>query len=376
MIFKKIFIGTVILLSGSAAFAQRVSVTPEGGGGSRYFVINEASRNTEPLKLVIRKNLVSILNTNTTLSNPKSWNISPDRSVLAAITATGVEEYEYPGKALASVSQQTEGGNDPSLAVYPLNDGKFIMRSNIAHFDLNNSAGQTLSTTSNAFGTKEGEAISDLLMSPTGMLAYLINPKIKKGNSVESRVQRWDLVSGSTSAIFYGNGPIINVKVSKDGALLAIENEVHGHSVITIMDGFGNEIRKHSFKEKLNGFSLSGQGADRYLTVWKGNLIRTFNVLSGKRIVYTSFQGPQVEQASYESHDHNLVGVALTSQGETIHKFKVFVVNMLKRKIATQDYDGSLLWDPSHLPLKINREGMGQYVVTGISTPLKIAAHF
>lgn len=376
MILKKILIGTVILLSGSVAFAQHVSVTPEGGGGSRYFVINEASKNTEPLKLVIRKNLISILNTNTTLSNPKSWNISPDRSVLAAITATGVEEYEYPGKVLASVSQQAQGGNDPSLAVYPLNDGKFIMRSNIAHFDFNNSAGKTLATASNAVGTKEGEAISDVLMSPTGMSAYLINSKIKKGNSVESRIQRWDLVSGNTSAIYYGNGPIADVKLSKDGALLAIESESDGHSVITIIDGFGNEIREHSFKEKLSGYSLSGQGTDRYLTVWKGNLIRTFDVMSGKRIVYTSFQGPQVEQAIYESHDHNLVGVALTNEGKTIHKFEVFVVNMLKRQIATQNYDGSLLWDPEHLPLRITREGMGQYVVTGISTPLKIAASF
>ena len=376
MILKKIFIGTVILLSGSMAFAQHVSVTPEGGGGSRYFVINEASKNTEPLKLVIRKNLISILNTNTTLSNPQSWNISPDRSVLAAITATGVQEYEYPGKALASVSQQAEGGNDPSLAVYPLNDGKFIMRSNIAHFDFNNSAGKTLTTASNAVGTKEGEAISDVLMSPTGMSAFLINPKIKKGNSVESRIQRWNLVSGNTSAIYYGNGPIAAVKVSKDGALLGIETVDDGHSVITIMDGFGNKIRKHNFKEKLTGFSLSGQAAERYLTVWKGNLIRTFDVMSGKRIVYTSFQGPQVEQAEYESHDHNLVGVALTSDGAKVQKFEVFVVNMIKRQIATQNYDGALLWNPEHLALKITREGVGQYVVTGISTPLKIGAHF
>lgn len=375
MIIKKIFTATVILLTASAVYAQHVSLTPEGGGGSRYFVINEASRNTEPLKLVVRKNLVSILNTNTTLSNPKSWNISPDRSILAAITATGVEEYEYPGKALATVALQSTG-NDPSLAVYPLDNGKYIIRSNIAHFDFNDADGNSLSTTSNAAGTKEGESISDVLMSPDGMSVYLINPRINKGNSVESRVQRWNLVSGNTSAIYYGNGSIADVQVSNDGALLAIHSIEHGHSIITVMDGFGNEIMKRSFGEKLGGFTLSGQGMDRYLTVWQGNLIRTFNIMTGKRIVYTSFQGPQVQRAVYESHDHNLVGVALTNDGETINKFEVFVVNMQKRKIATQNYDGSLLWDPAHLPLKIAREGTGRYLVTGISTPLKITAVF
>ncbi len=375
MILKKFFVGAVILLTGSASYAQHISMTPEGGGGSSYFVINQFSKNSEPLKLVIRKNLVSFLNTNKTVSNPQSWNISPDRSVLAALTAVGVEEYEYPGKGLATVSQQLSG-NDPSLAVYPLNDGTFILRSNIAHFELMNADGKTLSTTSNAAGTSGGEAISEFLKDPSGLAVFLINPKINKGNSVQSRIQRWDLVSDNTSAIFYGDGPITEVQTSEDGALLAVHYEHNGHSVIEIRDGFGNEFRKQNFKSKLTGFTLSGSGTDRYLTVWKGNLIRTFDILSGKRIVYTSFQGPQVKEAVYEPQDHNLVGVGLTNDGGSVQKFEVFVVNMQKRKIATKNYDGSLNWDPDHLPLKISREGTNRYVVTGISTPLKIAASF
>ena len=375
MMFKKLFIGAAILLTGSAAFAQHISITPEGGGGSQYFVINESAKNREPLKLVIRKNLISILNTNTTLSNPVSWNFSTDRSVLAAITGIGVEEYEYPGKPLATVSQQLSASNDPSLAVYPLNDGKFIVRSNIAHFEFTGTDGKTLATTSNAAGTKQGESISDVIMSPSGMSAYLVNPRIKNSNGVSSRIQRWDLTSGNTTAIFYGNGPLEGVQVSHDGALLAVHTVEHGHSVITVMDGFGNKIRTLNFKSKLTGFALSGQNTDRYVTVWKGNLIRTFDVMSGKRIVYTSFQGPQVRKAIYESHDRNVVGVALTHSGNTISQFEVFVVNMQKRKIATQDYDGSLQWDPDHLPLKIKREGANRYLVTGISTPLNIAAN-
>lgn len=376
MMLKKIVIGMILLLTGSFARAQNVTVTPEAGGGNGYFLVNQAAGVEKPMKLVVRKTFVSIVNTHTTISAPEAWNLSPDHSVLAAITAAGIRTYEYPGKALASTRQRYQTAGDPSLAIYPLNDGKFIVRSNIAHFDFSGPGGKNISTASNATGSAKGETISEVITNPEGRSAWLINPKFYRGDKVASRIQRWDLVTGDINAIYYGDEALADVQVSEDGALLAAHTIRNGRSRIEILDGFGNKLNTLKFADKLDGYALSGRGTDQYVTVWKGNLVRTFSVLSGKRILYTSFQGPQVQDAVYEAADHNLVGIAFTRSGEDVEGPEVFVVNTQKRKIATERYKGSLRWLPGHMPLKIKRSGAGRYVITGLSIPLKVRAQF
>ncbi len=93
---------------------------------------------------------------------------------------------------------------------------------------------------------------------------------------------------------------------------------------------------------------------------------------SGERVGSTSFRNTSVIFAAYDPVDKIIIG--LTGSGSsTISDIQLHSVNVEARKIAREDYNGSLEIKGQ---IKIVRTGSSSYTLTGLDKKLDLRASF
>lgn len=315
-----------------------------------------------------------IIGTLPLLSNAQELSIStaPGSNVTleASINGSGIQILEMDGTEIFGADYSVSA-NDPSIAVYPLADGSFIVRENIANFLVYDSFGKVQRSISNSTQSEGGEAISELAMDGNGKTVVVYNPKVMT-NGVE----------GSRGKIISGSGPVMDVFYSQDRALSHVEVSANGEFIafvsakegsddeVQLMDRFGNMLVTISFDQSVKGVSFSENGL--YVAIYSGGRAAAYQVRSGERVGSTSFRNTSVVFAGYDPVDKTIIG--LTGSGSsTLTEVQLHAVNVSARKIARENSNESFNIVSQ---VSMERVGSGRYKIKGLDKEITLRASF
>ena len=125
---------------------------------------------------------------------------------------------------------------DPSLGVYPLQNGAVIVRENIANFLFYDTYGRVVRSISNSTQNESGEAISEIAFDAAGKTIVLYNPKIMQDGTI-----------GSRAKLVAKNRNPVDIFSSKDRALRTVQISSNGECIaLASMKGIersSNDIR-------------------------------------------------------------------------------------------------------------------------------------
>lgn len=296
-----------------------------------------------------------------------------DNFLSANLTENSVQIKESNGKVINTGTYNVMA-NDPSFKVYPLQNGAYIVRENIANFVLFDSFGSVIRPISNSTQSKDGEKISELATDPMGKTIVLYNPEVRNGSKKGSRAKVIGLENTERDIFYSDDQQIRAVRVSESGEFISIASGKEGSDdEIAIMDRYGNDIRAISFDQEVRGLNLYGSGST--LTVFSGGRVAVYNVQSGERIGSSSFRGGTLQFANYSGSDQTIVGLMGDINGTTLSNIEVRIINVDARKIVSQEYSGTVQVNDLD-KISLTRTGRYNYTISGMSKDLKLRASF
>ncbi|MCG8372730.1 MAG: hypothetical protein MI700_04325 [Balneolales bacterium] len=275
------------------------------------------------------------------------------------------------GDEILTASYTLPSQTDPSLEVYPMTNGDFVVRENIANFLVYDSFGIAKQSISNSSQSEGGEAISQLAMDSFGKTIVLYNPQVVSGGNTGSRAQRIDRQGNRLNLFFSSDRALRFVKVSGNGEFIAFTSEKPGtDNQVQLMDRFGNILNTISFDQEVAGVSFSENGL--YATVYSVGRAAVFRVRDGERVGSTSFRNTSLKFAGYDPVDKTIL--AVTGSGETsISNVELHAVNVEARKIARQEISATLTAVEEPI---LTRSSSGRYIISGYDNNLTLRASF
>lgn len=378
---KKCFLVFALSFSALQVQAQNIEIRALKGGHSDSYLFREPYlENHSPVLVSLNRHSVDFRNTLLKVDNVKSYGISPDHTMFGIISfkagSLNLFTVEAPGKQLIKIKATGYEQDDSSLRIYALNDGRTIVRNNVAHFDLYNQNGKLLNAISNISGSSGGEAISKLAMSPDGTFILAYNPKIISKNSVQSRIQKINPVNGTIHSFYYNDSmEIKNLRISQDGQFAVATLNRGGRSEVIMFDRFGNEIRKFTFHYVPDAVVLAKD--DKYVTITHKNQLSVYNILNGHR-AGGAYLRSYLFYGTYIPQDRMVLGFAgdYHSESGSINKIKIYGVDLRTRKLGNGEFSGTLKWDKENFNLKVSRLRRHHYEVKGLSSPLILTPNF
>lgn len=330
-------------------------------------------------EITIRSHSILFRRSGTTIKDFAAWGISPDNSIVGILkdTPEGGEMalLNSRGDTLYSYSTATISSDDPSLAVYPSNNGTVMLRDNITNFTFYDKFGEIYANTSSGSQSEEGEAISEVAMNPTWETLITYSPKIKRGNNFGSKAQV-KLSDRKFKDIFTSTDRFIkDFTVSEDGHMVMTITARQGTAdQVLIMDKYGNRINEISADENIVGASLSAD--NEYITLYSRGRVMVYSVMDGNSLGATSFNA-NIFMADYFPEDDLIL--ALTgdySEGAgVLNNVEFRAVNLEQRSITSEELDGSLGFTEKIEPA-LKRLSSGEYQLVGSSKRIKIGANF
>ena len=289
-------------------------------------------------------------------------------------TAESAVVLDTDGTEITEGRYSTTDPDDSSLKVYPLQDGSFVVRENIANFILYDSFGRAIKPISNSTQSREGESVSELAMDPNGKTIVVYNPKFIRNGEEGSRLRVIDVNNIPRDAFYSSDRVIRAVRVSDSGEYIAIATGRPGSDdEVLVMDKFGNQIQKVSFNQEVKGLNIYGSGS--YLTVYSSGRVAVYNVLNGERVGSSSFRSSLLF-ANYSSTDKSIIALTGDIDQQKTTGLEVHVVNITARKIARSSYTEDNLTLPAKEQIRVNRNGPFRYTLTGLSRDLNVRASF
>ena len=283
-------------------------------------------------------------------------------------------EIKEPNGKIINKGAYKSMGADPSFKIYPLQNGAYIVRENIANFVMYDSFGSVIRPISNSSNSADGEKISELASDPMGKTIVIYNPQVRNGDKRGSRAKIVGLENSDMHVFYREDQEIRAVRVSESGEFIAVASGKEGSDdEITIMDRYGNEIRKIPFDREVKGLNLYGSGST--LTVFSEGRVAVFNVLTGERIGSSSFRGGTLQFANYSASDQTIVGLTGDLNGTTLSNIEVRIINVAARKIASQKYSGTV--QIAELEnISMTKNSRFNYTITGMSRDMNLKASF
>lgn len=299
---------------------------------------------------------------------------SSDSPYLKGSISSNAIQIMEPNGSVINSGKYNSVIDDPSFKIYPLQNGAYIVRENIANFVLFDSFGSVIRPISNSSNSEDGEKISELATDPMGKTIVLYNPQVRNGDKRGSRAKVIELENSERDIFYSADQEIRAVRVSESGEFIAIAYGKEGSDdEITVMDRYGNEIRKIVFDRKVKGLNLYGSGST--LTVFSEGRVAVYNVLSGERIGSSSFRNGTLQFANYSASDQTIVGLTGDLNGTTLSDIEVRIINVAARKIASQKYSGTVqITEPDNISMIKNSRF--NYTITGINKNLNLKVSF
>ena len=365
----------VLILLPALALGQSISVSASS---------NTANNNTSTFMLAdgevtIGTSEIQFDQSGTVVNGYEDLAIAPDLTVVGVLQrgpeGGKVSLFNSAGVNLNSHGVASLSANDPSLAVYALNNGEAFTQSNINRFTFYNTFGEISTSISSSSQSKEGEAISEVAISENGATIVIYNPKIKRSGNLGSKAQI-KLPGGAFENIFFSQDRFIkNIKVSKDGSILGIitSNQGQGDELI-IMDKLGNEINRIKAQEPLKGFTFSENA--RNVTIYSQGRVMVYPTTGGSRLGSTSLRN-QVFLAQYFPEDNLILILTgrFSESSEVLRDVEIRGIDLKQRKIASETYSEALGLHNALTP-SFEQVSDRQYQLKGASRLLMISTDF
>lgn len=334
---------------------------------------------SEDNKVKIQSNTITFLDSGMSFSSHLAAGFSPDRSIISLLDYTGeaaeVSLLSASGDTLNSYSSISIKPNDPSLAVYPLNSGALLLRSNIMNFAMHDGYGNTGTTITSGSNSEEGETISEVRTSSDGATAIIFTPQIKRGNQLGSKADLLGVDNQLIRIFEHDERFIKELKISEDGNWVTIITGAEGaNDRVLVMDRYGNEIGKFTPEEQLEGAQLSKDA--RHITLFSSKRIRVYDILSRERLGSTSIQNP-VFFADYFPQDQMILILSgdYSSTSGILNNIELKAVDLARRDIVSNSLSEALGFYDG-FKTNIERLSANRYKLEGANKELTIDVNF
>lgn len=364
----------IFLLLPVFAMGQSVNLTvasSTSNNGRSTFLLDRG-------EVTINSGQIRFHQSNVTVDGFSNYGISPDRSVVGLLKWSGgdgqVVLLNSVGDTL-TVYNAISMADPNSFGIYPFNNGNTLLRDKIASFTFFDTFGDISTSTSASSQSKEGETISEVILSHNGNTLIIYTPKIKRNGKLGSKAEV-KLANNSFRNIFFSSDRYLkSVKVSDDGDLVALVTTARGaKDKVLVKDKYGNNLTSISTDEDLKGVAFSSDGKD--ITLYSGRRVMVYSSRNGERLGSTSFR-KTVFMANYFPEDHLILAIAgkYSELANALGNVDVKAVNLKQRKIAGTSFSGVLGFTKALSP-RLVRTSAGHYRLEGASKQLNIEANF
>lgn len=332
-------------------------------------------------KVQLTKDEVSFLSTDSKIDGLADMGISANGKIISVLKQAGekanISLYKSDGHLLNTYSTFPLDRNDPSRAVFPMDNGSVILRNNISHFSFYDTEGESITSLSNSSGSEGGEKMSKVLVSNDQSTSLIYNPKIKWGKAFGSSVKAVEEDKSLKTVYESKKRHLRDVKISPNGQFIVLVTAAtNKKDRVVILDQYGNSINKIDTDEQLVGATLSANS--KYITLYSDGRVLVFNTISGKKLGATSFRSTRSTYlADYFPEDHTIIALTGDSgANDTIIKNSVFkAINLQKRSIADKKLSAPLGVN-ENLELRFSRSSNNSYKLKGVSKVVQISTRF
>lgn len=370
---KSLYLTAILFLCISfSVLAQNISVTvgdePNGLSGA-VFPIQDGILSVSANKVSLGEN---------EFYSPHSWSVSPDNRKISFLVKGNVFEYQLfdsDGSAYFKKDLEFFDLQDETAKNYQFDDGRTVLRDNVANFSFYSSGGDQLYSISNSSQSSEGERESELASDDYGRTVVLFNPVINYGNTTGSRASFVSKNREINTFFRDREREISRVEVTPDGAyIMVIVKPAQGSDQFTalIFDRFGSKLSEINTDEELKGVELT-DNAD-YVTLFSSGRMQVYRLGNNERIGSASSRN-SILHATYDPEENMIIAMGGTLNGYSISNPSVTVVHIGQREIASEEISGSL-HALSGEKIRLVKEGRQQYEVENLNRTVQISTSF
>ena len=261
---------------------------------------------------------------------------------------------------------------DPTLKIYSFDDGRTIVRDNVANFTFFDSAGSLLYSYSNSSQSSDGERESQLSSDSSGRTVVIYNPVIAYGNQTGSRAS---IIYGEENSLEIFRDPqreISQLVVSANGSYISLLAKNSDGSYVTLYDRFGNELYQYQTGDDLLGVSFTSDV--NYITKYSTGRVQVFNVRTGESMGNASSRSTII-YATYIPEDETVLALGGSINGNNISNPTITAVHLGLRQITRSDINLPL----STLDLnsiRLTRSAENEYRIVGLNRDLILETSF
>ena len=317
--------------------------------------------------------------TGQTVANYRTFGVSPDQSMISLLKrSSGNAQFvllSSSGDTLNNFTASSIGDRDPSLGVFPFNNGEILLRDNITNFTFFDTLGEVYNSTSISSQTEDGEQISEVVMSQNNQTVVLYSPKVRRGDKLGSRAVLMTS-NGEFKRIYSDTDRYLkDVTVSGEGDIVvAITARDGTDDQVLVMDSYGNSLNTITTGEDLKSASLSSDL--EYLTLYSGGRVMVYEALTGERLGATSM-GSSVFLANYFPEDNILIALTgrYSERQGILNGAEFRAINLEQREITSEEFSGALGFNKAIMP-RFVRTGTDSYRLEGGSKEIEVDANF
>ena len=360
----------------SVSYAQTIHVTADASASTReqYGI----STDTEQRFFLEQGDFYSTLSSTPMYRGVEVVRLSEERAKLGLLRVD--EEIERvilddQGRIL-STSSSPFYGEDPSLEIYTWDDGRSVVRENVSNFVFFDAGGTLLFPVSNASGSRDGEANSELASDPAGETVVIYNPSIRRADgSFSSRAALLNWGSQSLSSFYGGPGEqIFHVDVSRSGSFITVVAGNEGaDSKVLVFDRFGNLLTEKvlDFEARFASFLPES----RHVIATSSSRVAVYEFASWERIGSSSMRNT-ILAADFFAEDGWILMLTGDRTDNRVMNAEFVAVDVERRKIAREPLGRNFLQTrakPSFERVSEGAERRFSLIGAGISIVLRPA---
>ena len=308
-------------------------------------------------------------------NQPRSWAKSSRGNKVSLLINRGelyLINVDASGNTIVDNSLEFFDPADPTLNVYSFNDGRSIIRDNVANFSFFDATGKLMYSFSNSSQSVDGERESQLSSDAGGRTVVLYNPVIAYGNNTGSRAT---ILYGEEDSYEFFRDPqreIRQLHVSNDGAFITVLAVNSSGSQLLLFDRFGNELYQYLTDDELQGTSISSDA--NFITKYSSGRVQVYNMQSGELMGSASSRST-ILYAAYIPQDETVLALGGSLSNRNISNPTITAVHLGLRQITRSEIDLSLS-TLDRDKIRFRRTGVRNYSLSGLNKTLNFQTNF
>jgi len=370
---KSLLLTAILFTCGfSTVTAQNISISvgekPSGSSDTVFPLENG--------KLSVSANQVSLGERE--FYRPYSWSVSPEGRKVSFLLKESEFIYQLFGSDGSSYfEKELEFFNlqDETAKNYLFDDGRSVLRDNVANFSFYSSVGEQLYSISNSSQSTGGERESELASDESGKTIVLYNPVINYGTKTGSRASIVTKHRDLHTFFRDREREISSVDVTSSGAFISLilKPAAGGDEYSALLfDRFGNQLFELSTEEELKGVEIT-QNAD-FITLYSSGRMQVYSVKDGERVGSASSRN-SIIHAMYDSEENMIVALGGSVNGYSVTNPSITVVHIAQRQIASEEINNRLNTLGGN-NIRLVKEGSQLYQVQNLDRSVRIRTSF